>query len=132
MLLDKSVTFSDAQALTATADSTNVVDMGAAVNLAANGKTKCLLNLGAKGGTTPTIAALIQGADNEAMSSNAITIGTTGTLTDPALGNYEVPLANHAPKRYYRITYTCGGTNPTFTVTAGFHDAFQTQLAAFV
>lgn len=132
MLLDKQVAFSEAQALTATANSTNVVDMGAAINIAANGKTKCLLNLGAKGGTAPTIAAVLEGADNEAMSSNAITIGTTGTLTDPALGNYEIPIANHAAKRYYRITYTCGGTNPTFTVTAGFHDAFQTNLSSFV
>lgn len=133
MLLDKQLAFSEAQALTATANSTNVVDMGGSINLPANGKTRCLLNVGAKGASTPTIAAVLVGADDDAFSVNKITIGTTGTLSDPALGNYDIPIRNHAAKRYYRIEYTLGGGggSPTFTVTAGLFDAWQTNFVAF-
>lgn len=133
MLLDKQLAFSEAQALTATADSTNVIDMGGAINLKANGKIQCLLNIGAKGASTPTIKVEIKGADDEAISSNVIVVAETATLSDPALGNYDVPIRQHAVKRYYRATYTLGGGggSPTFTVTVGLFDAWQTQLVAF-
>lgn len=122
MLFDQQLIFSDAQALTATANSTNYVDGSANKNLNVNGEIHCPLVISAKGASTPTIRAVLVGADDTAFSTNKITIGDTGTLSDPTVGIYSIGIRNHSPKRYYRIEYTLGGGggSPTFTVTVGF------------
>lgn len=119
-MFDQQLVFSDAQALTATAVSTNYVNGGAASNLGVN-PIRCLMTVTAKGASTPTIAAVLVGADDSAFSTNKITIGATTTLSDPTLGMYEIPVRNHPPKKYYRVEYTLGGGggSPTFTVTTG-------------
>jgi len=121
-ILDHELIFSDAQALTATANSTNLVDMQAASQMgSAISDAHLLLNITAKGASTPTIAAALVGADDEAFSVNKVTVATTGTLSDPALGLRALALPLMAtPKRYYRVEYTLGGGggSPTFTVTA--------------
>lgn len=120
MNLDKELLFSDAEALAASGNSANLVDSVAAHVLGAGEEMYWFLQLAAKGGTTPTIKAVLVGADDSGFSSNKITIVDTGTLSDPALGfAWKGAVPHHTKKRYYRVEYTLGGTNPTFTATSG-------------
>lgn len=122
MYMDKENLCSDAQALTGTANSSDLIDMGGAVNLggASGHRPKPFVHISAKSGTTPTIAILLVGADDSAFSTNKITIWNSGTLSDPAVPSLvKGAIPSHTPKRYYRFEYTLGGTTPNFTVTSG-------------
>lgn len=120
MPLDKELTLSAGQQLTASGNSTNIVDESVARNLGSGEPLYFVVHLSAKAGTTPTFQAKLVGADDAAFSSNKITIVDTGTLSDPAvpaLKQYALP--THTAKRYYRVEYVLGGTSPDFTFTAG-------------
>jgi hypothetical protein len=118
-MIDDQNTFSRAQVLTATANSTDYLDPGATRNLGSGEAIKCLLNVAAVSGTSPTLAANLVGADDIGFSTNKITIGTLATLSPPVAGtNYHIGIPSHAQKRYFRIEYTVGGTGPSITVTA--------------
>lgn len=121
-LMDAQTLFSDAQALTATAASTNYYDAGASRNLGAGKTLKLLVDITAVGGTSPTLTVALEGADDTAFTTNKITIDTvTPTLTSgTAYGFVRMAIPSHTAKRYFRVYYTAGGTNPTATVTASF------------
>lgn len=121
-LMDAQNLFSDAQALTVTAASTNYID-GSAARLSGNGEPLMVLAaITSVGGTSPTITAALEGADDTAFSTNKITLATvTPTLVSgTAYGLLKLAISPHAAKRYYRMYYTMGGTSPTVTITAGF------------
>lgn len=123
-MYDKNDLFSDAVALTASANS-DVKDMLAAVMLGAGARRmRCFLSFGAvaPGGTTPTVSAALVGADDAAFSVNKITIGATSPPLisgTPVKDVWEISVNQRAPKRFYRIEYTITGTSPTMTVTCG-------------
>jgi hypothetical protein len=120
-LFDLQLTFSDAQVLTATANSTNVVDATSSRNLGSGEPMFLLAKVGTVSGTSPTLTANLVGADDVGFSTNKITIATaTPTLAAAqadALVRFGIP--SHTAKRYFRIEYTVGGTTPSVTVTAG-------------
>lgn len=129
-MFDKNNTFSDAVALTATANS-DYLDMLAAVMLGAGGKRmRCALGFNgvAPGGTAPTVTAALVGADTSDFGTGKITIGaTTVPLTSGTVVKdiWEISVNQRVPKRYYRIEYTIGGTTPTMTVTAALVEDIQ-------
>jgi len=132
MMPDSQLEFSTQQALTATANSTNIVDKGGPINLGAGEPIHAYISLCgvAPGGTNPTLTATLVGADDAAFSVNKITIGSvTPVLVSGTIDtrNYEIPIGSNLPKRYFRIEYTLGGTSPTVTVTAGFVEDLQTH-----
>jgi hypothetical protein len=122
-IIDKYNHYSDAQALTATAASTDYVDHGADRNLGIGEPLAVVVHVDvALDGTTgdETYSAVLQTDDNTSFSS-ATTVVALPTMTrgDAAGTRYVAVLPpNTTVERYTRVSYTLGGTTPTGTVTA--------------
>ncbi len=143
MLLSKQQNFSEAQALTVTAASTNTIDLGATGTVLGApvalirdiGKGKridILVSLDVdSGGTSPTLDVTLEVDDNDAFSS-ATTVATAPQLAGGSAGDrvalYWIPEGTN--ERYVRLNYTLGGTSPTYTVTAGIVASDQTNEVA--
>lgn len=118
MIIDNSLRFSKAQALTATAASTDHLDLGADIDIGPGTPLwLVVVSRAAPGGTSPTIAIAIQTDDNASFSS-ATALFTSATLAGAAFSLGTIlampfPLTN---ERYVRAHYTLGGTDPTFSV----------------
>ncbi len=119
--LDAQGTFSDAQALTATAASTNVINIGTA-NLGIGEPMSVLIVLDVLAtatNTDETYVATLQTDELAAFGSPA-TIGTaTITRGDAAGSRYIMPVpADTSCEEHLRVYFTLGGTSPTVTATA--------------
>jgi hypothetical protein len=120
MIMDALLEFSDAQALTATAVSTNVIDLSADRDIGTGRALYWVISVDvALDGTTgdETYVATLQTDDNAAFSSGT-TIATITMTRGAASGTRYwagIPSAN---ERYLRVTYTLGGTTPTATVSS--------------
>lgn len=138
MILSANLKFSDDQALTATAVSTNVIDLGApgtvlgapaalTRDVGKGTPVPIVIQLTAdSGGTTPTINAALQMDTTDGFSSPT-TVETTSTLSGGVAGDqltlYFMP--EKVTERYIRLNYTLSGTSPTYTVSAFFPLASQ-------
>lgn len=119
-ILDAQLLFSDGQALTATAVSTNIIDLSSDRDVGTGEPMAVVVGFDvALAGTTPTISVALQTDDNSSFSSPA-TIATGVSLSAAAAGTKVVlPVpADTSVERYLRLNYTLGGTTPTATVTA--------------
>ena len=124
MIIDRFNEFSDAQAVTATAASTNTVDLNAAGKI--EGKPYYLhikVNTTATADGAATVTFALQTDDNTGFSS-ATALWTSAAVAKATLvAGYEVirlPINGLALERYLRVYYTVG-TGP---LTAGKFDAF--------
>lgn len=122
MYIDAYNQFSDAQALTATAASTNVLDLGADGNVGIGEPMVVRLHLDvAADGTTgdETYSVALQADDNSGFSS-ATEIGSVTITRDDAAGSiYHIPVKpDTTAEQYLRLNYTLAGTTPSVTVTA--------------
>ena len=128
MILDKSLVLSDAQALTTTAASTNIVDQlaeGQAIEpgtwLYVNVQTAFVI---AGAPETSTITVQLHGSDNENMLAS-YTLATSAAIEETALTagasvlKIKLPLGLY---RYLRVYYVLGGT-----ASAGNMDAYLCQ-----
>ena len=129
-LLEASMAFGSTAIASSTSDtiSTNVYDAGSAKKLFAGNtdlKVSGRVTLTAGTGTLSVRARLV-GADNAALSTNAEILADTGVHLNKedgatALANTDTFFftleANNqrAPKRYYGLIYTLGGTTPSAT-----------------
>jgi hypothetical protein len=114
MIIDKQNQLSDRQAITATANSTDSVDMGAALDqgpgahLVLSGVVTEAFN------TLTSLTIAVQCDDNGAFSSARTLTSITLTLAELSLGRrFSVPLPLERVERHIRATYTVTGTNPT-------------------
>jgi hypothetical protein len=128
MLIDGQVEFSDAQAVTATANSTNVIDMGLANQDAGTGQPLYIVvqvqAAMTDAGSDSTVAVTVVDDDNAALSS-AATIQTIGTFAaTSAVGTRLVAVLqpNAITQRYVGLAYTVANGN----LTTGSFDAFLT------
>lgn len=124
MFMDALLTVADAQAVTATAVATNVIDLGnpTVKNRIGSGEPMgFMLTIDvALAGTTPTMTVEIVSDDNAAMSSPtavATFVLTPATVTIGAKFFLGLP-SNQPQERYITLRFTMGGTTPTVTVTA--------------
>lgn len=121
MFQDLLLTFSTAQALTATADATNVIDLLAAGQLGNGRPLSLFVNVDvAIGGTSPTFAVAITTDDNASLTSDTTIATKTIAAADlliNTLHSVDLP-ENIATERYLGVVYTLGGTSPTITVTS--------------
>ncbi len=122
MILDKLNQYSDAQALTASAASTNVIDHGpgAERRLGTGEPMAVVITVDvALAGTSPTFQATLQSDDAEAFPS-AGTVAQSKQYSALAAGaKVVIPVPpGEATERYTRLNYTLGGTTPSITVTA--------------
>lgn len=120
-IMDSQLLFSDAQAITATAASTNIIDLGAVRNIGV-GENLFLVILVTvaftDAGSDSTVTAALQTDDNAAFSS-AATVRTYDTLAAlTAAGTRQMyrldPLTSSGIyERYIRLNYTVANGNLT-------------------
>lgn len=124
MINDSQLYFSNAQALTATADATNVIDASIARQLGDGRPLSVFIhvNVAADGTTTDeTYAFSITTDDNASLSSDTTVVGPVSkTYTQLAINTlHEIPIPqNSVFEQYIGLVYTLGGTTPTVTVTS--------------
>ena len=132
MILDNSVLFSDKQAITATANSTNHIDLGVPgvtyngvtlrKNVGLGNKIPLLIQVNQSFNNLTSLAIVMQSATDSAFTSPVEEFRSVVLLADLVAG-YIHPL-EFFPKgkteRYFRLRYEVTGTAPTTgTITAG-------------
>lgn len=122
MIFDSTFLFSDDQAVTATANSTNIVDLGVSRDIGKGVPIPLLIQVTADFATLTSLTVTVETDDNDSFSS-ATTLASSGAIAAADLvAGYQFPL-QYMPigtERYLRITYTVAGTAATAgTVTAG-------------
>ncbi len=121
MIIDAQLLYSDAQALTATAASTNLIDHGQDRNIGQGEPLAVVVVVDvALDRTTAdeTYSVTIQTDDNAAFSS-ATTVATHSLTTYAAGSKFVIAIPpDTITERFTRLSYTLGGTTPTGTVTA--------------
>ena len=144
MIFDATEQFSNAQAITATAASTNVIDTGA-TGTSYGAAAAHRRDMG-KGTAVPLAIRVVQSfnnltsltityevADDAAFSTNKTTVFTSPTYTLAQLASGAAHLLPDfipvgADRRYHRLLYTVAGTAPTLgQITAGIVAGQQTN-----
>lgn len=121
MILDSLLKFSDAQALTATADSTNVIDLGVDQDIGIGEPMALVVTVGVAADSTTgdeTYQFQLETDDNAAFSSATVIGDVTVAAANLAAGDKVVIPLGHSNERYLQARYVLGGTTPSVTVDA--------------
>lgn len=125
MIMDKQNLFSDAQALTTSAASTNVIDMGAddakvQAFVEKGGEIMCQVGVALESGTSVKVGVQV---DDAVGFGTAVTLLETAViLTATLVAGYRFRLGKipaHLSKRYMRLYYTIDGTFDAGSIDAG-------------
>lgn len=113
MLLDQENVFSDAQAITADAVSTNVIDLGAA-GLAPGNPLSAVVHVLEAFNNLTSLTITVQSSVDEAFSSPIAHQAVTIALANLTAGK-KIDLGSllDGVKRYVRLNYDVTGTNPS-------------------
>lgn len=125
MLIDSRLEFSDGQALTATAASTNVINLSQDRNIGPGRTMYVVLTVDVAADYTTedeTYAVAVQTDDNAAFSSATTIASRTIAAADLAAGAKHVIGFPYANEQYLRLNYTLGGTTPSVTLNAWLTD----------
>ena len=121
MFIDAQNLFSDSQALTATAASTNLIDLGVDRDIGVGEPLAVVLTVEVAADATTgneTYQVDVETDDNSSFSSASVIARRIPTAAELALGTVmTIPLPN-TNERYIRLNYTLGGTTPTLTLSA--------------
>ena len=121
MYVDLETQLSDAQALTATADSTNYIDLGVDRDMGKGEPLALVITVDVAADTAngdETYQFQVETDDNTSFSSSTIVADATiGRAVLTAGSVHVIPLGN-TNERYLQGVYTLGGTTPSVTVTA--------------
>lgn len=79
-----------------------------------DGDVVLVLDSAAGTGTTPTLAITVEHSDVSGSGYTAISGAAFTTVTTTA-SQQELVISKDEAKRYVRVTYTLGGTTPSFT-----------------
>lgn len=134
MILDQQSLFSDAQAITVSANSSNVIEsMGASVVPGAPVTSiGCFgqVNQAFAGGTSLQIQVV--SADDAALTTNVVVHVQTQPLAPAALSQGALPLATRLPpqkiRRYLGLRYVVVGTMTAGAITAGLVEDLNSVL----
>lgn len=121
MILDSLLRFSNAQALTATADSTNVIDLGSDRDIGIGEPMALVVTVGVAAdiaNADETYQFQLETDDNAAMTSSTIIGDATVAAANLAVGDKVVIPLGHSNEQYLQVVYTLGGTTPSVTVDA--------------
>lgn len=118
MIRDDQLLFSDNQAITATANSTNVIDLTAVAPgiLHAGEPIRVDARVTESFATATSVNVSVVTANDAALSSGAVTLAQTGaTAIATLVAGYEIPLQflQGTAKRYLGLVYTVAGSNAT-------------------
>lgn len=132
MIIDKLLQVSSDQAFTATAASTDVVDLLTARDIGRGEQMWCVAVCKvAMGGTSPTAVLSVETDDNASRSSVA-TIAQSATFAAMAKGDKIIlPLPPGAYERYLGAKLTLGGTSPTGTFDIFFTNQDPTSWTSY-
>lgn len=121
--VDNQLLMSDAQALSATAAGTNIIDLSTARRLGAGEPMAVVVGIDVAADHTTgdeTYAVAVQVDDDSAFGS-ATTLASYTIPNTTVAGDVHVvtiPITSvNSDNRYLRVNYTLGGTTPTVTVT---------------
>ncbi len=99
------------------AESVTATGNGAGVQIAGNkGTAVAILNVGTPTGTTPTLAPVLQEADDNATWTNVPNGAFNSGTNITAAGVFTLSFRPGERKAYIRVSYTVGGTTPSFPV----------------
>ena len=121
MYIDDFLKLSDAQALTATADSTNVIDLSSDRDIGKGQAMAFVVSVGVAADVADaneTYSFQLETDDNASMTSSTIVAGGAiagASLTAGSIHAFPIATAN---ERYLQGVYTLGGTTPSVTVDA--------------
>lgn len=122
MIIDAQQLYSDAQALTATAVSTNLIDHGIDRNIGIGEPLAVVVIVDVALDRTTgdeTYTVTLQTDDNAAFSSATTVAGPVSMTTYAAGTKFVIAVPpDTVTERFTRLNYTLGGTTPTGTVTA--------------
>lgn len=122
MILDNLLKFSDAQALTATAVSTNVVDLSSDRDIGIGEPMALVVSVGVAADFTTgdeTYQVTLQTSTDEAFTSPITVVASAAINGDELAAGAKVVLPiGFDNKQYLRVNYTLAGTTPTATVDA--------------
>mgnify|MGYP000424555830 FL=1 len=121
MILDSLLKFSDAQALTATADSTNVIDLSNDRDIGKGEPMALVVTVGVAADFTTgdeTYQFQLETDDNAAFSSATVIGDVTVAAANLAAGDKVVIPLGQTNERYLQARYVLGGTSPSVTVDA--------------
>jgi len=142
MLLDENTLFSDAQAVTATAASTNYMDTGLRAtvpgapapiggSLGGSHDIPLLIQVTEDFATLTSLTITVETDDNTSFSSAKTVAGTQAIPAADLVAGYIAPLnliPHTATERYVRLRYTVGGSNATAgKITASVVPGIQTN-----
>lgn len=121
MFIDKQTLMSNAQAITATAVSTDVIDLGADRDVGVGQPIMLLVQIVEAFNTLTSLQIDMQTDDNSSFSSATVIQLQSMALAALTLGARTViPYWPRTNERYVRMNYTVTGTNPTLgKITAG-------------
>lgn len=115
MILDKELQYSDAQAITGTVDSTNVLDHGVSPNgLGAGEPFAVLIAIGPVTANSANVTIDIESDDLEGFGGTIVDIGTKTILAADIVegARFYIPLeVGFNAKRYTRLEFTAGTSN---------------------
>jgi hypothetical protein len=129
MLFDAKLLMSNAQAITATAASTDIIDRGDTKDVGRAGDIPLLVQVVEAFNTLTSLTIELQTDDNSAFSTPRSLFSVVVPLADLKLG-YQIPIITMPQKteRFLRLSYAIAGTNPTLgKVTAGVVAGVQTN-----
>lgn len=142
MLLDMNTLFSDDQAITADAASTNYMDLKAAATppgapaslgrkIGGGNDIPILIQVTADFASCDSLTVSIEVDDNTSFSSARKVAATPAVPVASLVAGYQFPIVtipNTVDERYVRLHYDVGGSNATAgTVTASITTAIQTN-----
>jgi len=133
MILDKSNLFSEDQAITVTANSTNVIDLGSADDMGPGTVKEIWIQateaFTADGAATLTVSLT---TDDSAAMSSATTLYTSAAIGKASLvAGYKIPIRGlpTGAERYLRLTYTVAtGPMTAGKISAGIVNARQENV----
>lgn len=120
MIIDSLLEFSDAQAVTTTADSTNVVDLSSDRDVGPGNDLYLVVQVDvALDDTTgdETYVVELETDDNAAMTSSTI-IGTMTFTRGDVAGTRQYIAVGANNEQFLQVVYTTGGTTPSGTFSA--------------
>lgn len=122
MILDGQNLLSNAQAVTADAASTNIIDLGAEIELGIGEPMGVVfvVDVAASSGSAGTYTFNLEVDALEAMAS-VIAVASVTVLEATLVAGYRFVLMippDKSMERFLRIGYDTGGTDPTVTITA--------------
>lgn len=139
MHIDAQLLLSDAQALTATAVGTNVIDTTNIRNLADGEELELVIQVDVAADFTSaneTYQFDVETDDNASQSSAEVVARRIITAANLTAGSiHRIPIGK-ANERYLGVRYTLGGTTPTITVTSwigkvSMSDKFRTYASGY-